>query len=457
MINKLELPHLPFVDGCPEADQKRIPWVRNGECLTAASTKYGNDGVLNGHTLGVQKNVEALEKNSTTSKDKLNEVITEVNNISEALSISNDTSVIKQIAENKDHIEILQVHMQFAENNIGGLETDTAFLKEDLGVFDPEEDSLYRPVRQDLLWIKTEMGQYPDQDINGIFKQGAVASGMKRRIIDNSTAIVNTIKRVTKLENDYSESDVGSLSIKLNEIRDELGPKTSATGTTVYSRVSTLESGQQKNKDDIARISTDIGLGTGLPIVTRVKNVEDKTVSIDDTLNRPITGVIPRVTTIETAIGTKDVPASINGRLDGLRTDVNALGQIVGLDTSSGLRGQVAWMSQTIGSDLNPEESSIQGRLGIVETRSARSASDIQDLQAEIGNNNAGLKGSVLQLTSQMEGTNPNGTTVEERGVIRSITQLEQKNNSKIDDAPSDGQAYVRKDGAWVLLSTLIP
>ena len=97
MINKLELANLPFVDGVPEADQKRIEWIRNGDCLTAATTKYGHDGALNAAALGVQTNVETLEKNDTTTKDKVNEIVDSVNQIKEALDISTDVSVIQQI------------------------------------------------------------------------------------------------------------------------------------------------------------------------------------------------------------------------------------------------------------------------------------------------------------------------------------------------------------------------
>ncbi|EPJ2512168.1 phage neck protein fibritin, partial [Salmonella enterica subsp. enterica serovar Bareilly] len=77
-------------------------------------------------------------------------------------------------------------------------------------------------------------------------------------------------------------------------------------------------------------------------------------------------------------------------------------------------------------------------------------------------------------------GTNPNGQTIEERGILPTVknhdttimalttrvTTLETdlaaaeaeiqtlKDAGYIEDAPSDGKFYVRKDGAWVELPT---
>lgn len=455
MLNKLELKKLPFVDTCPEPDQKRIPWVRNNDCLTGASTKYGNDGSLNGAGVGIFTDVLTLEENSVSTQDVLNKVIDNVNNINEALEVGADVDVIRQIAQNKENIEILQVHMQFAEDNIGELETSTEFIKEDLGVFDPNKDTLYRPVRNELLFLKTEIGAYPGQDFNGLPNPGADSTGMKRRIINNTSAIVDATNRIQKLEDDYQDSDVGSLSIKINEIRDELGPQDEVNDKPpVYTRLDSLDTLTTEHDDTINRISTAISLDVGPSINSRVNGLETRTTTVENTLNFPITGIVPRVTKIETDIGKNDIPTSINGRITTLRTDHDALSFIVGKDSGSGLRGQVATLTQTIGADNVP--TSIQGRLKIVETRSISTAVAVQDLQAEIGGNNTGLKGTVLKHTSQIDGKNPNGSTVEERGLVISVKQLETSMMNKIEEAPEDGEAYVRKDGAWVLLSDFL-
>lgn len=456
MINKLELNELPFVDGVPDVTQKRIPWIRDGDCLTAATTKYGNDGILNGAGVGLHKDILALEENTLTTRDTVNIVIDNVNNINKALEMGADTEIIKQIATNKENIDILQVHMQFAESNIGELQTDTQFLKEDVGVFDPTEDSLYRPVRGDLHFIKTEMGQYQDQDINGLSVPGNPAKGMKRRIINNSTAIVDHSIRIQTLEDNYNDSDVGSLSIKINELRTEMGQKSESVGKpAVYTRLSDLELYESSSNESIKEIKTAIGMTeSGDTINTRVTRNEGQIRDITNTLSTPITGVVPRLTAVEIAIGKSTEPATINGRLASLREDLTAQQYILGNNTSEGLRGQVTWLSTRMGADVQPEAGTVNFRLNTLTKSSNEQASKIQDIQAEIGNNTTGLKGSVLTLTRQMNGTDPNGITVETRGVIITVKQLEVKTSNMLPEAPEDGKIYGRQNADWVVINT---
>ena len=59
----IELKELPFVDSVPGEGQERISWIKNGEEILGASTKYGNDGSMNRPTVSVFKNVEVLDEN----------------------------------------------------------------------------------------------------------------------------------------------------------------------------------------------------------------------------------------------------------------------------------------------------------------------------------------------------------------------------------------------------------
>ncbi|WP_333997416.1 hypothetical protein, partial [Pseudomonas aeruginosa] len=115
----------------------------------------------------------------------------------------------------------------------------------------------------------------------------------------------------------------------------------------VYTRLDSLDSATDVSKETIDEIKEAIGLGNGASINTRMNSAESKLSDIDVNLNTPITGLNPKVTSIEKAIGTSSEASTINGRLYRLREDHNALAAIVGNDSSSGLRGQVAWMSET--------------------------------------------------------------------------------------------------------------
>lgn len=449
MINKLELSELPFVDGVPDAPQKRIPWIREGDCMSAAKTKYGNEGNLNAAALGVQKNVEALDANDLKTADKVNELVENVNNINDALEMSTDVSIIQQIEKNRVDIVDLKKVTTETTGKLDELSTNFDFLREDVGYHDPLQDGPYLTVRENIILLKTEIGHYENQDINGNpLPPGETndATGMKRRIMDNTTALVDHRLRIDTLERNYEDSDVGQLGIKLNEIRAELGPHSDTVGKQpAYTRISVLETAAINFNTSIDEIKADIDF-SGMPIKDRVTTLESKTLTLENSVNIDLK---PRVTSIETQIGSESVPASINGRLTGLRTDVNDLKTIVGASSSDGLRFQVTDINRRLGSEISPAAGTINKRLNDVVVQANQSTSSIQDIQVEIGNNQSGIKGTLLKLTNKVDGTNPNGATVEERGLINAVTSLETQMAGKLSDAPSDGKLYARRNAAW--------
>ena len=453
MIEKLELKPIPFVDSVPDDDQKRIQWVRNGECLEGAATKTSNDGTLNKVGVQVQQNVAVIDENMFKTKEKVNVLSSEVNRINESLNIENDTSLVEQIGINRDNIDILQEHMQFAESDIGEIQASIEFLDEEVGVHNPEQDPVHRTVRDDLTFVKTEMGAYPGQDMNGNEVPGAKGSGMKTRIIDIATQAVKNEKRINQLEVDFDESDVGQMTLDVRKLRKEVGPSSEVVpDTTIYSRIKQTEKDIKTHALSLIEIEEAIDLDGG-HIVDHVNNNRDAIKNLEKVQNDPKTGLLPRMTAVETQIGTKDKPTSILGKLEVDRKDINNLQVLVGKDSSSGLRGNVAWINQTVGiveAGQTPPSDSILGQIQVITSTMNEHSSSIQDIQQEIGNNKEGLKGSVVMMSKSIYGTNPNGATVEERGLVISVKQNEAKIATKLDDAPNDGLMYFRQGGAWV-------
>lgn len=453
MIEKLELKPIPFVDTVPDDDQKRIQWVRNGECLEGAVTKTSNDGTLNKVGVQVQKNIEVIDENMFKTKEKVNVLSSEVNRINESLNIENDTSLVEQIGINRDNIDILQEHMQFAESDIGEIQASVEFLDEEVGVHNPEQDPVHRTVRDDLTFVKTEMGAYPGQDMNGREEPGTKGRGMKGRIIDIATQAVKNEKRITQLETDFDESDVGQVTLDIRKIRKEIGPSSEVVpDTTVYSRIKQNEKDISSHSLSLTEIEEAIDLDGGL-IIDHVNNNRKAIRELEKVQNDPNTGLTRRLTTVEGQIGNKDKPTTILGKLETDRKDINNLQIIVGKDSSSGLRGNVVWINQTVGivDDSKPvPEDSVLGQIKVITSTMNEHSSSIQDIQQEIGNNKEGLKGSVVMMSKTIYGTNPNGSTVEERGLVISVKQNETKIAAKLDDAPNDGLMYFRQNGAWV-------
>lgn len=481
-MTDITLVDLPYVDGPPDAGQSRIEWIKNDEEITGADTKYGSEGVMNRPIVEVQRNVEALDVNIKTIASSLNTANEDIKVIQGILDVSGDVDALAQIGQNTQDIDVIKVTVQTHASELNDLNEHIDANTDDIGVYNQETDSVYRTVRNDLLWIKNELGQYTGQDINGVPTPGNDSTGMKRRIMTNSSVIVDHGVRLTDLETKFADSDVGSLTIEVERLREEMGPRTSFT-TPVFSRLSGIDLTLSRQNADLDGIKQSIGYPNTTSIITTTNANSSAINDINLELNQS-GGIKPRLTTVETAIGSDDLPTTIQGRIK-LNTDaIGALNTVVGSDSSSGLRFNVSWLNNVVGVDASggkPEpDGSLLYRTRELEGTISGLSNDIQNIQTDVGTNSTGIKGSVNTLNTLINGTNPNGSTVEERGILPTvkshdttingltsrIATLETdlaaaeaeiqtlKEAGYIEDAPSDGKFYVRKDGAWVELPT---
>ena len=481
----IELKELPFVDSVPGEGQERISWIKNGEEILGASTKYGNDGSMNRPTVSVFKNVEVLDENVGILKTAIETSQKDIKTIQGVLDVSGDIEALSQISVNKNDISNLKTLTSEHTDILTGTNNTVDKIIADIGPFNDEENSVYRTIRNDLLWIKQELGQYSGQDINGLPVVGNASTGMKHRIITNSTLLSSQGIRLSELENKFTESDVGSLTVEVGKLRDELGNKPVDFGPNIYNRLNAIDDKQTLINSDIAEIKSSIGYPENVSIITEINNNKSSIESINNELNQS-EGVKQRLTAIETSIGSDDIPSSIKGKIKNHTTSIESLNGIVGENTSSGLRANVSWLNQIVGTDSSGGQPSPSGSLlnkvSVLEGEVSVLNNNVQNIQVEIGNNRTGIKGQVIELTSLINGNNPDGSTVEERGLTNSVKTNEtniaavthEVNTAKdnisslqssvqalqeagyIPEAPKDGQAYVRKDGEWVLLSTFL-
>lgn len=481
-MTDITLVDLPYVDGPPDAGQSRIEWIKNDEEITGADTKYGSEGVMNRPIVEVQRNVEALDVNIKTIASSLNTANEDIKVIQGILDVSGDVDALAQIGQNTQDIDVIKVTVQTHASELNDLNEHIDANTDDIGVYNQETDSVYRTVRNDLLWIKNELGQYTGQDINGVPTPGNESTGMKRRIMTNSSVIVDHGVRLTDLETKFADSDVGSLTNEVEHLREEMGPRTSFT-TPVFSRLSGIDLTLSRQNADLDGIKQSIGYPNTTSIITTTNANSSAINDINLELNQS-GGIKPRLTTVETAIGSDDLPTTIQGRIK-LNTDaIGALNTVVGSDSSTGLRFNVSWLNNVVGVDASggkPEpDGSLLYRTRALEGSIGEMSNDIQNIQTDVGTTTTGIKGSVNTLNTLINGTNPNGSTVEERGILPTvkshdttidgltsrIATLETdlaaaeaeiqtlKDAGYIEDAPSDGKFYVRKDGAWVELPT---
>ncbi|QJT71887.1 neck whiskers protein [Shewanella phage Thanatos-1] len=456
-MEKLHLSQLPYVDGLPDTGQIRINWPKNGEEFTAATTVNGNDGTINRSGVAIQKNVIALKDNETKVELKVNELVDNVNTINQALNIVDNEDIIAQVTKNRLDIVDIKADATETKTQVNDISLAVGELQSNMGEYDPLEDSVYRTVRNDLLWIKTEMGQYPGQDINGQSKDGNDSTGMKRRIMSTAFVVNQQGERLTTLEQKFIDSDVGSLTNEVESIRRELGPKGLATVESIYLRLRGLDSSMTSVNNQIFSISESIGLTVG---VSNLNNVVTANSNRIYALETKSTNHESRLVSVEMSIGTDSIPSSIKGRIKTNTESIGSINAILGADSSSGLRGQVAWINQVIG--IVPEgqpapANSIIDDVDRLNSTTLTLQNTVQDIQVELGNNSEGIKGQLINLTNITFGTNPNGATVEERGLLNVVKAHEVKLSTVtelISEAPKDGKAYVRKNGAWVTLES---
>ncbi|UPW39486.1 fibritin neck whiskers protein [Escherichia phage vB_EcoM_ESCO47] len=476
-MSDITLVELPFVDGPPDVGQKRIDWIKNDEEITGAETKYGSEGVLNRPIAEVQRNVEALVINVKAVAASLDTANADIEVIKDILDVSGDVEALSQIGQNTQDIQSLKATTVIHADEINDIDERIDQIVDDIGVYNPERDSVYRTVRNDLLWIKTELGQYTGQDINGVPIPDNESTGMKRRIMTNTSVIVDQGIRLTDLENKFAGSDVGSLNIEVEHLREEMGPRAAFT-TPVYTRLGTIDLTLSSHTTDLNGIKESIAYPRITSLATEVDNNNREIADITAQLNEA-GGIKSRLTTVESTIGADDLPTTIQGKIKINTDSISSLNTIVGQDTSTGLRYSVAQLNQIVGTVSEPPGSllyrtrELEGSIGGINN-------DVQNLQTEVGTNTSGIKGSIVTLNNLINGTNPNGSTIEERGILPTVktqqttianltarvvtleTELATaqsdiqtlKDAGYIADAPSDGKFYVRKDGEWVELPT---
>ncbi|QPB08863.1 Wac-like whisker protein [Klebsiella phage Metamorpho] len=459
MAKNLVLEPIPFVDGIPDEFQSRINWIKNTEPLNGASTRFGNDGELNRAGTQIQQNIETLDKNINSIVSTVEDTSDEVEQIKKSLEIIGDTSAIEQVYKNKDNIEKHETRITALEDSGEEGLIKLNDLYADVGVYDAVTDPYYRTVRDNLVWIKKEMGAYPGQNMNGESVSDAPGSGMKYRIITNGTAIAAHAIRIKSLEDAYLDSDVGSLNEEVKALRKEVGPAASATSANIYARLTSNADNITRANQDIRNVEFAIDYTNPVKIGTRVSNLEDSYRIIDASINSSTSGLNKRVTDIEVKIGDKSKPASIEGRLNALSTEQKYMSDVLGRDTSSGLQWQVVQINQNIGivQDGQPvPDGSILNRLDDVEGLQNSQQSSIQEIQAEIGNNNEGLKGSIFGLQTQMNGDGVSeNDPVARDGVYLTVVDLHDKFVTAVTDVKEEG-TYLRQKDSWVKKSVAL-
>ena len=438
IIDKLNpLPKIPFVDGVPDdaTTQTKIIWIKNGETLDGSPDKVSNTGSLNRTSVNIQQNAVQLEQNTITHNDKINEVIDQVNLITENIDAIGDESVIKKVNQLDQDVQALTLSNTQTQNKVAQLTLSVNAQNDEIGEYDPEKDPKHRTIRNDIIYIKKEVGSYPGFNVDGDVDPSSTGTGLKYRVLSNQRAISMQETRITKLEDDWALSEVGQLTEEVRELRAEMGDSGLATTRSIYARIKILEDGSIVMQNELDAINSYIGRTSGSTssindrvnsldssINDRVNSLENSVSSLATQINDPVTGITAQITTINGQIGTASAQGSIRYDIAENKRRLMDMEMILGESGDDGLQGQVAILTGDVGEDSDP--TSIKGRLSVVEGELRTNTSALWELQGVVGNSSSGLVATSQQINKEIYGDGVSSDPVTRAGLKTTTRNL---------------------------------
>lgn len=427
IIDKLNpLPKIPFVDGVPDdaTTQTKIIWIKNGETLDGSPDKVSNTGSLNRTGVNIQQNAVQLEQNTITHNDKINEVIDQVNLITENIDAIGDESVIKKVNQLDQDVRALTLSNTQTQNKVAQLTLSVNAQNDEIGEYDPEKDPKHRTIRNDIIYIKKEVGSYPGFNVEGDVDPSSTGTGLKYRVLSNQRAISMQETRITKLEDDWALSEVGQLTEEVKELRAEMGDSGLATTRSIYARIKILEDGSIVMQNELDAINSYIGRTSGSTssINDRVNSLENSVSSLATQINDPVTGITAQIATINGQIGTASAQGSIRYDIAETKRRLMDMEMILGESGDDGLQGQVAILTGDVGEDSDP--TSIKGRLSVVEGELRTNTSALWELQGIVGNSSSGLVATSQQINKEIYGDGVSSDPVTRAGLKKTTRNL---------------------------------
>lgn len=427
IIDKLNpLPKIPFVDGVPDdaTTQTKIIWIKNGETLDGSPDKVSNTGSLNRTGVNIQQNAVQLEQNTITHNDKINEVIDQVNLITENIDAIGDESVIKKVNQLDQDVRALTLSNTQTQNKVAQLTLSVNAQNDEIGEYDPEKDPKHRTIRNDIIYIKKEVGSYPGFNVDGDVDPSSTGTGLKYRVLSNQRAISIQETRITKLEDDWALSEVGQLTEEVKELRAEMGDSGLATTRSIYARIKILEDGSIVMQNELDAINSYIGRTSSSTssINDRVNSLENSVSSLATQINDPVTGITAQIATINGQIGTASAQGSIRYDIAETKRRLMDMEMILGESGDDGLQGQVAILTGDVGEDSDP--TSIKGRLSVVEGELRTNTSALWELQGIVGNSSSGLVATSQQINKEIYGDGVSSDPVTRAGLKKTTRNL---------------------------------
>lgn len=404
MTTKLKL---PYVDGIPEDGQRRLSWIRDGELLEGAKSRYGSEGNLNLMQKQLQENIVVIA-NEIDNANASNAIIEdELEKIKEILADVGNTSLIEQVNENKNNIDGLKDSLDTLDEYSKGVEQSVTDLKSLVGSPIQFVDGNLTAF-ENLHFIKSVIGNEKDFDVNGDSAPNTPESGLIAKI---NSAITQTIENKGKIDNieaELAEANLSELEAKVSNIRSELGG--TPNGKTIYSRLNAIEDNEVEVDSRIDKINESIGTES---VTKRIDSVNVEISDIKTEINGT-NGIKASISKLDDTVFTQDT--GLVSRVSSVENTSNALNSTVN-DPESGLVKAIENISSTIGlSDSSPN--TILGRINTLELNTGNTATTVQDMQVTLGDGSSGLVADVNASSKSLYGNAEAEDPVDKAGVV---------------------------------------
>ncbi|MGL5305980.1 MAG: hypothetical protein ACRC9Y_07390, partial [Aeromonas veronii] len=396
-----QIVELPYVDRVPNPserpDQRRIEWIRNGDCLGAAEHAADNSGELNRGPVQVQKNAVTLIENDKIIGESLNEIIERVNAHDDALgsigddNLANKVEALEKTVEPLDEKIVENTQSIFLLGELAKSTRDKVGTKDDLDVND-------RSVFSDLLWVKEEIGNWANKDVNDnddVTKP--IPTGIKARLVSHGLSISANERRIKALETDWVQSDVGALTSAVQDIRSELGRVVDAPVGGVYKWIIASSLNDVKFDTEIQSLKDIVGGQGGETLDERIRknttDIHNNKVDQDD--------IDRRLGNLTAAVGDGTTQMTLTYKVNQNELNIAKLSSVVGSNEDSGLQKKVNDISNEMGTD--DIDNSIKGRLVVNESSIREVKRDVATIETKIGDNTVGSETGIYRRISFLE------------------------------------------------------
>lgn len=415
---------LPFIDDNSDNYDKNpeaIKWLKNGELGGGLNLSNKRDfqslGSLNRVPYQLYQDLIIIHENTKLLRENINSLDIKLGDF--------DEHEIKELVENLKDYDVKLINM---EQDIRNFQFDIQNFEYRLDKSDTllgnKNDLIINNVTMTLYVLKLLVGNDVDTDLNGNFNEGLEATGLFYRILTVSGEVNKLSQELEVLKTAIGGNDVVELVDTVTNLNESIGEYTNSVN--IATRLDNIDTSIQEIESDIDKIDAKFVIKTDDDTYTLVdfKTEYDLFVAkVDEIIEQD--KEYHRLNTIKIE--------NIESNIGAVETSVDGIKTEIGIDDTTGLKKRIKDV-ETKNSELESNNHTLNENMNSV-------LMDMQTINQKIGDEQSGITGSISAMSDILLGEDG------ESGVKKDVDDLKLK---VFEDAPKDGNSYLRKDGTWI-------